>query len=66
MECRLVAMVDVGDGKLAVKGPTSFRCKGPRSIAVSTGVTMARAPGTGFWRDILVGTGLQERSRELG
>lgn len=38
---RLVRIVVAG------RGPTSFRCKGPRSIAVSTGVTMARASGTG-------------------
>lgn len=38
---RLVRIVVAG------RGPTSFRCKGPRSIAVLTGVTMARASGTG-------------------
>lgn len=40
---RLVRIVVAGGG------PASFGCKGlgPRSIAVSTGVTMARASGTG-------------------
>jgi hypothetical protein len=47
MERSLFAMIEIGDGKLAVKGSTSSSCKGPRSIAASTGVTMARAPGTG-------------------
>ena len=68
MECRLFVLVDVGEPwtvKLAVKGSTSSSCKGPRSIAVSTGVTMARAPVTGFWRDILVEARLQDRSRDL-
>jgi hypothetical protein len=30
-------MIDVGDGKLAVRGSTSSGCKGPKAIAVSTG-----------------------------
>jgi hypothetical protein len=68
MECRLFVLVNVGEPwtvSLPVKGSTSSNCKGPRSIAVSTGVTMARAPGTGFWRVILVEARLQDRSRDL-
>jgi hypothetical protein len=47
------------------RGPTSFRCKGPRSIAVSAGVTMSRAPGTGIWKDIDVVKEQACRSRGL-
>jgi hypothetical protein len=59
------AMMDVGDGKLAVKGSTSSGCKGPRAIAVSTVVTMALAPGTGIGEVIAVGSRLQDRCRDL-